>query len=116
VDPHPERLVLRDRGRMVLLAADEVDWIGAEKDYVRVHVRGRSHLVRETMAAMEVQLPPGRFARIHRSAIVNLARIRELRPHANRELTVVLRDGTQLRLSRSYRARLESFIERAGLR
>jgi two-component system, LytTR family, response regulator len=107
----PERLVIRDRGRMVLLAVEEVDWVGAEKDYVRVYVRGRSHLVRETMSAMESQLPAAQFARIHRSAIVNLARIRELRPQANREFTVVLRDGTQLRLSRSYRDRLATLIE-----
>ena len=107
----PERLVIRDRGRMVLLEVDEVDWVGAEKDYVRVYARGRSHLVRETMAAMESQLPPAHFARIHRSAIVNLGRIRELRPQANREFVVVLRDGTQLRLSRSYRDRLAGFIQ-----
>ncbi len=109
--PGSERLVIRDRGRMVLLAVDEVDWVGAEKDYVRVYARGRSHLVRETMTAMESQLPATRFARIHRSAIVNLARIRELRPQANREFTVVLRDGTQLRLSRSYRDRLAALIQ-----
>ena len=106
-----ERLVIRDRGRMVLLGVDEVDWVGAEKDYVRVYTRGRSHLVRETMTAMESRLPAAQFARIHRSAIVNLARIRELRPQANREFTVVLRDGTQLRLSRSYRDRLATLIQ-----
>jgi two-component system LytT family response regulator len=111
VRPGPERLVIRDRGRMVLLGIDEVDWVGAEKDYVRVYARGRSHLVRETMAAMESQLPAAQFARIHRSAIVNLSRIRELRPQANREFTVVLRDGTQLRLSRSYRDRLATLIQ-----
>jgi two-component system, LytTR family, response regulator len=107
----PQRLVIRDRGRMVLLEIDEVDWVGAEKDYVRVYTRGGSHLVRETMAAMESQLPASRFARIHRSAIVNLARIRELRPQPNREFIVVLRDGTQLRLSRSYRDRLAAYTE-----
>ena len=90
---------------------DEVDWVGAEKDYVRVYARGRSHLVRETMTAMESQLPAAQFARIHRSAIVNVARIRELRPQPNREFTVVLRDGTRLRLSRSYRDRLAALIE-----
>jgi two-component system, LytTR family, response regulator len=60
---------------------------------------------------MEAQLPPARFARIHRSAIVNLARIRELRPQPNREFTVVLRDGTRLRASRSYRARIAALLE-----
>lgn len=114
VGPVPERLVIRDRGRMLLVAADEIDWVGAERDYVRVYTRARSHLVRETMAAMEARLPAAQFARIHRSAIVNLARIRELRPHANREFTVVLRDGTLLRLSRSYRDRLASLIDRTA--
>jgi two-component system LytT family response regulator len=97
------RILIKDRGRVVIVNEADVDWIEAEGDYVRVHTGGRGHLLRETMSAMADRLDPTRFARIHRSTIVNVSRIRELRPHPNREYTVVLRDGTQLKLSRGYR-------------
>ena len=100
------RLLVRDRGRIVILDQDEINWIQAEGDYVRVHVTGRGYLVRETMGAMEGRLDPTRFVRVHRSAIVNASRIRELAPQANREFTVVLRDGARLKSSRSYYDRL----------
>jgi two-component system, LytTR family, response regulator len=109
-DPRDARLLVKDRGRIVLVDVSEIDWVQADGDYVRVHVGGRGHLIRETMAAMEARLDPACFARIHRSAIVNVRRIRELRPQPNREYVVVLRDGTQLRLSRSYRDRLGSIL------
>jgi two-component system, LytTR family, response regulator len=99
------RVLVKDRGRVVLLDEDEVDWIEADGDYVRVHARGKGHLVRETLTAAAARLTGltgSRFVRIHRSAIVNVGRIRELRPLPNRDYVVVLRDGTQLKLSRSY--------------
>jgi DNA-binding LytR/AlgR family response regulator len=80
--------------------------VGAEGDYVRLYVPGRSYLHRETMSAMERRLAPGEFVRIHRSTIVRAARIRELRALPNGEYVVVLRDGTELRASRSYADRL----------
>jgi two-component system LytT family response regulator len=97
------RILIKDRGRVVIVNEADVDWVEAEGDYVRVHTGGRGHLLRETMSAMAERLDPARFARIHRSTIVNVSRIRELKPHPNREYTVVLRDGTQLKLSRGYR-------------
>jgi hypothetical protein len=100
------RLLVRDRGRIIILDQDEINWIQAEGDYVRVHVTGRGYLVRETMGAMEGRLDPTRFVRVHRSAIVNASRIRELAPQANREFTLVLRDGARLKSSRSYYDRL----------
>ncbi|MFN2567210.1 MAG: LytR/AlgR family response regulator transcription factor [Gemmatimonadaceae bacterium] len=105
--PRESRILIKDRGRVVILNEADVDWIEAEGDYVRVHAGGRGHLLRETMSAMEARLDPSHFARIHRSAIVNVERIRELRPHPNREYTIVLRDGTQLKLSRGYRDALK---------
>ena len=96
------RVLVKDRGRVVLLDEDEVDWIEADGDYVRVHARGKGYLVRETLTAAAARLTGSRFVRIHRSAIVNVGRIRELRPLPNRDYAVVLRDGTQLKLSRSY--------------
>ena len=104
------RVIVKDRGRVVLLDEDEVDWIEADGDYVRVHARGKGHLVRETLTATEARLTGSRFVRIHRSAIVNVGRIRELRPLPNRDYVVVLRDGTQLKLSRSYSDRLRDVL------
>jgi two-component system, LytTR family, response regulator len=101
------RLAIKDRGRVVLLSQDEVDWVEAEGDYVRIHTGGKRYLLRETMAAMEARLDASRFTRIHRSALVNLARVRELRPYGARDSLVVLNDGTQLKLSRGYRERLQ---------
>ena len=104
------RFVVRERDRVVLVDAADVDWIEAEGDYVRLHVGPRTHLVRATMAALEQELPADRFLRIHRSTIVNAARVRELRPYSGREWTVVLRDGTLLRMSRNYRGRLVGLL------
>ena len=102
----PNRIAIRDRDRVIFVDVADVDWVGADGDYVRIHANGKSHLVRDTMAAMEQRLDPAMFVRIHRSSIVNVSRIRELRPYSSREYAVILRDGTRLRLSRRYRDRL----------
>jgi len=91
-------------------AAAEIDWIQADGDYVRVYVRGRSYLVRHTIGGMEERLDPAHFQRIHRSAIVNVDRVREIKPEGDRRYSVVLRDGTSLTMSRGYRERLTSLI------
>jgi two-component system LytT family response regulator len=104
------RIVVRDRGRVVLIEASDIDWIASEGDYVRVHSGGRGFLHRETTAAMEARLDPAQFARIHRSTIVNVARIQELRPQGDREFLVVLKDGTRLKASRGYRDRLRQLV------
>ena len=102
------RIVVRDRDRVLFIDVGDIDWIGADGDYVRIHAGGKSHLVRDTMAAMEQRLDPSAFVRIHRSTIVNVSRINELRPYSSREYAVILRDGTRLRLSRRYRDRLRA--------
>ncbi|HEX2190569.1 MAG TPA: LytTR family transcriptional regulator DNA-binding domain-containing protein [Longimicrobiaceae bacterium] len=104
---HAGRFLVKKAGRVVLVGADEIDWVEAAGDYVRLHAGRESHLLRETMARMEEQLDPERFVRIHRSTIVNVQRIRELQPYFNRDHVVILLDGTRLRLSRSYVERLE---------
>jgi len=106
----PSRIVIRDRDRVLLIDVSDIDWVGADGDYVRIHAAGKSHLLRDTMAAMEERLDPATFVRIHRSAIVNVDRIRELRPYSSREYSVILRDGTRLRLSRRYRDRLRTHL------
>ena len=93
---------------MHVLAVDKIDFVEAQDDYVCFKCEGKDYLKDQTMGALEAQLDPARFVRIHRSVILNVARIAELRPQLNREYTVVLRDGTQLRLSRSYRDRLDA--------
>ena len=108
--PAPSRIVIRDRDRVLLIDVNDIDWVGADGDYVRIHAGGKSHLLRDTMAAMEERLDPATFVRIHRSAIVNVGRIRELRPYSSREYSVILRDGTRLRLSRRYRDRLRTHL------
>jgi two-component system, LytTR family, response regulator len=102
----PQRVVLRDGPRVLMLPPDDIDWIQADGDYVRVYVGGKSHLVRHTIGAMEERLDAAHFARIHRSTIVNRARVREIRPEGDRSFQVALRDGTLLRMSRGYRSRL----------
>lgn len=102
----PTRIAIRDRDRVVFVDVADIGWIGADGDYVRIHTAGKSHLVRDTMLAMEQRLDPNTFVRIHRSTIVNVSRIKELRPYTSREYAVILRDGTRLRLSRRFRNRL----------
>ena len=100
------RLVVRDGERFLLLRAEEIDWVESAANYVRLHARGTSYLVRATMAELERRLDPARFTRIHRSTIVNTDRIREIRPEWHGDFDVVLTTGKALRLSRSYRDRL----------
>jgi two-component system LytT family response regulator len=100
------RLVLRDGSRVLLFDQRDIDWLSADGDYVRVHVKGRSHLVRHTMTAMEARLDSRQFARVHRSTIVNISRVAEIRRRGERDYHLVLTDGTRLRMSRASRARL----------
>jgi two-component system LytT family response regulator len=106
------RLALRTGDRVALVPVSEVDWIEAEGDYVRVHIGPACHLMRETMQHMAASLDPARFARIHRSAIVNLDRVKELRALFRGEFAVVMHDGTELKLSRSYKEPFESQLGR----
>ncbi len=109
-EPFLKRLVVKSGGRVFFLKTEEIDWIEAADYYVYLHVGGKSHLLRETMNALEKRLDPIKFQRIHRSTIVNLDRIKELLPHAHSDYIVVLHDGTRLKLSRSYRQKLEAVL------
>ena len=110
IKPEPqrvERLVVKSGGRVFFLRTDEIDWIEAAGNYVRLHLGQESHLFRETMNRMESRLDRRRFARIHRSRIVNTERIKELQPWFNGDHVVILRDGTRLTLSRGYKEKLQ---------
>lgn len=105
--PRQERLIVKTGGRLFFLRADEIDWIEAAGNYVRIHVGKDAHLLRETMNSIEARLDPKLFLRIHRSRIVNMERVKELHPWFNGDYAVILRDGTKLMLSRGYRDKLQ---------
>lgn len=106
--PQPlDRLMVKSTGRVIFLRASEIDWIEAADYYASLHVGDRSHLLRRSMADLERELDRRIFCRIHRSAIVNITRVRELRVDANGEYEIVLENGAPLRLSRSYREQLQ---------
>ncbi|MEO5961440.1 MAG: LytTR family DNA-binding domain-containing protein, partial [Opitutaceae bacterium] len=108
-----ERILVKSSGEIFFLKAEEIDWIEAEGDYMKFHVSGRSHLMRETMARLEVRLDPKRFIRIHRSTIVNIDRLRKLSPSFAGEYAVILNDGTKLKLSRGYHERIADLLKQA---
>lgn len=107
---HLERLMIKSAGRVHLLKVEEVDWIEAAGNYVQLHVGPKCHLLRETMNGLEAKLDPYKFLRIHRTAIVNIERIKELQPWYCGDYKVVLQDGTQLTLSRGYREKLHETL------
>jgi len=105
-----ERLVVKSDGRMFFVRPADIDWVEASANYVRLHARGESYQLRESMKNMEERLPRGTFVRIHRSAIVNLDRVRELQPWFHGEYVVILTDGTKLTASRAYAGRLRELM------
>ena len=101
-----QRLVIKSGARMLFLQPEKIEWVEAEKDYVRLHVGKETHLVRETMNSFEKKLESRHFVRVHRSTIVNLDFVKEMKPLPSGEYDIVMRDGTPLRLSRGYRSRI----------
>jgi two-component system LytT family response regulator len=108
--PYASRLMVKSASRTVFLRVEEIDWIEADDYYAKLHVGPRSHLLRETMASLEQRLDPERFFRVHRSAIVNLDRVREMQPLFRGEHVLILHDGTRLKLSRGRLDRLEAAL------
>lgn len=110
--PKADRLVVKSGGRVMLIRTADVDWIESADNYVTLHVGPESHMLRETMASLEARLDPQHFLRISRSTIVNLDRIKELQPMFHGDYAVILRNGTRLSLSRSYRDKLQHLLGR----
>ena len=108
-----DRIPVKTHGRVMIVNVAEIDWVEADGDYVSVHVGAKSWLLRETIAAAEARLALSGFVRIHRSTLVNIYRVRELLPLSKGEFTVVLLDGTELKLSRNYRFALERLLGKA---
>jgi two-component system, LytTR family, response regulator len=109
-----ERVVIRCSGRILFVKTEQIAWIEAEGNYVRVAVGGDTHLLRETLSALERRLDPGRFVRIHRCSIVNIDRVRELHPLFHGDFTVVMEGGKRLTLSRSHRRKLDEVLRSAS--
>ncbi|HVF89838.1 MAG TPA: LytTR family DNA-binding domain-containing protein [Blastocatellia bacterium] len=105
-----ERLVIRTNGHIFFIKTEEIDWLEAEGNYVRLHSGKESYLLRDAISSLENQLDPKKFLRIHRSAIVNINRIQELQPWFHGEYRIILQDGVQLTLSRSYRDKLNELV------
>jgi two-component system LytT family response regulator len=104
--PRLERFAVRTRDRFVIVRASEVLWIGAAGNYAELHAGGATHLVRATLSELEAGLDPAQFARIHRGTLVRLDEVREVVPATHGDYDVVLRDGTVLKMSRRFRARV----------
>ena len=111
-EEHPwvDRLLVRQGDRHVLVRTSALQWIEAEDNYVRLHVEGTSHLLRQTMASLLARLDPAQFRRIHRSAIVNLDCIKEFQPWTGGDHLVIMRDGTKLTLSRTFREQFGKWL------
>ena len=108
---YADRITIKTDGRVFVVKVSDVDWFEAQGNYVRVHAGKAAHLIRETITAVESSLNPAQFARIHRSTVVNLDRIRELQPWFAGDYLVILKDGTQLKLSRTFRDQLQARLK-----
>ena len=103
-------LPIRDGGHTVRLPVESIDWIDAAGDYMCVHAAGKTHVMRGTMKKLEEFLDSKRFQRVHRSTIVNVERVREVRSHINGEYFLILDEGVELKMSRNYRDRIGHFL------
>ena len=109
--PYTSRLEIRSTGHVSFVNVDEIDWIEAADNYVVLHTSAGSHLMRESMSRLETQLDPNQFVRIHRSRIVNLTRVREMKSKGFGDRIVVLLDGTEIRVSRVHKEKLETALK-----
>lgn len=102
-DESVDRLLIRSAGRIRFIATSDIDWLEAAGSYVRIHTGQTTALLRDSITRLARKLPANSFVRIHRSTIVNVGRVIELRQRSHRDMIVVLRDGTELKLSRTFR-------------
>jgi len=109
---YTNRIVFKSRGRMLFLAVSDIRWIGAEGNYVRLCTATETHLLRETMAHLQDRLDPRGFLRVHRSFIVNLKYVKEVRREANGDSVVILDNGQKVAMGRSYRSSLGDRLQR----
>ena len=109
-----QRVVVKSRGRVIFLKSSDIDWLEGSGNYVTLHLHQDTYLLRESLTALERKLDPVQFIRLHRSAIVNVDRIKELAPWSGGEQAVFLQDGTQLTIGRVFRDRLTALLRNSG--
>ena len=109
--PYLERVVIKEGERVLMVPVQDIDWIAAHGNYVQIHTRSKTHLLRETMDGMESKLNPASFVRLRRATIVNAQRIQELQPLLNGEYTILLKNGVALTSSRRYRKNLDVLLK-----
>ena len=109
-----DRLIIKNNDRVSVIRVEDIDWIEAEGNYVRIHYGKHSSLMRETLTRLSNQLDPGKFPRIHRSRLVNIDRIQEMHPWSGPDWRIILRNGTELPLSRTYRDELYRLLGKTG--
>ena len=107
----PEKLTVRDGDEIIIVPVAEIDWVDAAGDYMCVHARGETHIMRITMKDLEKQLDPSLFQRIHRSTLININRIVKLISHINGEFFVILESGARLKMSRTYKDKVRQLID-----
>jgi len=105
------RIAVKRDGRVNFVRVEDIDWVEADGDLVRVHAGKEAHTVRETMAQIEAKLPAERFMRVHRSIIVNTERVREVQPWFKGDYVLIMHDGTKLRSGRTYRQSVQALID-----
>lgn len=104
-----DRLLVKADGRVLVVLMEQIDWVESADNYVVIRAGTERHMQRETLAAMQAKLPPDMFVRVSRSHIVNLRRVKELQPLFHGEYCLILRDGSRLTLTRTYRDALSRF-------
>ena len=113
---YASRFAVRPGSSFSFVRAEDIDWIDGADNYVRLHVSGREHLLRDTMKSIESRLQPDIFVRVHRSTIVNIDRVASVQPHNHGEYVIIMRDGARLNASRSYSDRLRMLVQNRNTR
>ncbi len=108
---HPDRLIVRGTGKTYFISISDIEWIEGADYYASVRALGRNHLVRESLASLTARLDPAQFLRVHRSWIVNVSLVKEIRSPMRGEAHAVMQDGTRIRLARGSRARLTALLD-----
>lgn len=110
IDQYPEHIAIKDSGEITRVAIHSIEWIDAAGDYMCIHAANQTHILRRTMKELEQELNPRMFQRIHRSAIVNLAQVEKLCSRQNGEYHLILQNGQELKVSRSYKDRIKQLV------
>lgn len=110
-NPYLTRIIFKSRGRILFIRTPEILWIGAEENYVRISTGRESHLLRETISSLEEKLDPQTFLRVHRSSIVNLRFVKEVRAQTRGDSAVILTNGQKITMSRGYYSRIRTTLQ-----